>query len=116
MIAPTVLADVDPDLSVSCEEVFGPVVVLERYSDFDSAVLRVNASKYGLQAAVFTHDERIVRRAFEELEVGGVIVNDSSMLRVDNMPYGGVKASGSGREGVRYAMEEMTEPRVLVSR
>jgi acyl-CoA reductase-like NAD-dependent aldehyde dehydrogenase len=116
VVAATVLEDVDRDMSVSCEEVFGPVVVLERYADFETAVRSANASKYGLQAAVFTHDERLVRRAFDELEVGGVVVNDSPMVRVDNFPYGGVKASGFGREGVRYAMEEMTEPRVLVTK
>jgi acyl-CoA reductase-like NAD-dependent aldehyde dehydrogenase len=116
LVAPTVLEEVDPDLSVSCEEVFGPVVVLDRYADFEDACRRVNASKYGLQAAVFTHDERRVRHAFAEIEVGGLVVNDHSMVRVDNFPYGGVKASGFGREGVRYAMEEMTEPRVLVTR
>ncbi len=113
---PTVIEDAAPELKVSCEEVFGPVVVLDRFADFDEALSRVNASEYGLQAAVFSNDARRIRRAFETLEVGGVIVNDYPMVRVDNFPYGGVKASGRGREGVRYAMEEMTEPRVLVSR
>lgn len=110
------LEDVDPDMRVSCEEVFGPVVVLDRYTDFEAAIRQVNASKYGLQAAVFTHDERRVRHAFDEIQVGGLVVNDYPMPRVDNFPYGGVKASGFGREGVRYAMEDMTEPRVLVTR
>lgn len=116
LVAPTVLEDVDPDMRVSCEEVFGPVVVLDRYTDFEAAIRHVNASKYGLQAAVFTHDERRVRHAFDEIQVGGLVVNDYPMPRVDNFPYGGVKASGFGREGVRYAMEDMTEPRVLVTR
>jgi acyl-CoA reductase-like NAD-dependent aldehyde dehydrogenase len=116
LVAPTVLEEVDPDLRVSSEEVFGPVVVLDRYADFEEAVRRVDASRYGLQAAVFTHDERRIRHAFAEIEVGGLIVNDYPLVRVDNFPYGGVKASGLGREGVRYAMEEMTEPRVLVTR
>jgi len=116
LVQPTVIEDAAPELKVSCEEVFGPVVVLDRFADFDEALSRVNASEYGLQAAVFSNDARRIRRAFETLEVGGVIVNDYPMVRVDNFPYGGVKASGRGREGVRYAMEEMTEPRVLVSR
>ena len=116
LVQPTVIESAAPDLKVSCEEVFGPVVVLDRFGDFDEALERVNASKYGLQAAVFSNDAKRIRRAFETLEVGGVIVNDYPMVRVDNFPYGGVKASGRGREGVRYAMEEMTEPRVLVSR
>ncbi len=116
LVQPTVIEAAAPELKVSCEEVFGPVVVLDRFADFDEALSRVNASEYGLQAAVFSSDARRIRRAFETLEVGGVIVNDYPMVRVDNFPYGGVKASGRGREGVRYAMEEMTEPRVLVSR
>jgi len=116
LVEPTVIEDAPPGVNLQCEEVFGPVVVLDRFGDFDEALERVNASAYGLQAAVFTNDARRIRRAFEELEVGGVIVNDYPMVRVDNFPYGGVKASGRGREGVRYAMEEMTEPRVLVSR
>jgi glyceraldehyde-3-phosphate dehydrogenase (NADP+) len=116
LVAPTVLEDVDPELKVNAEEVFGPVVVLDRYADFEAAVRQVNASKYGLQASVFTHDERRVRHAFAEIEVGGLVVNDYPLVRVDNFPYGGVKASGLGREGVRYAMDEMTEPRVLVTK
>ncbi|HQR40077.1 MAG TPA: aldehyde dehydrogenase family protein [Blastocatellia bacterium] len=116
LVAPTIVEGVSDDQTISCEEVFGPVMLLGRYSDFDEAVRRVNASKYGLQAGVFTHDDRRIRHAFAELDVGGVIVNDSPMVRMDNYPYGGVKASGSGREGVRYAMVEMTEPRVLVTR
>src|SRR6185369_8444744 len=76
LVAPTVLEDVDPDLAVSCEEVFGPVVVLDRYADFEDACRHVNASKYGLQASVFTHDERRIRHAYAEIEVGGLVVND----------------------------------------
>jgi glyceraldehyde-3-phosphate dehydrogenase (NADP+) len=116
LIAPTVIENAGPEMRVVCEEVFGPVVVLDRYRDFDEALRQVNASAYGLQAAVFTNDARRIHRAFEQIEVGGVIVNDAPMVRVDNYPYGGVKASGLGREGVRYAMEEMTEVRVLVTR
>jgi acyl-CoA reductase-like NAD-dependent aldehyde dehydrogenase len=116
LVAPTVIEGAAEDLEVSCEEVFGPVVLLDRYADFETAIRKVNASKYGLQASVFTHDDRRIRHAFEEVEVGGLVVNDYPLVRVDNFPYGGVKASGRGREGVRYAMEEMTEPRVKVTR
>jgi acyl-CoA reductase-like NAD-dependent aldehyde dehydrogenase len=90
------------------------VVVVEPYGDFDEAIRRVNDSEYGLQAGVFTNDARLLFRAFEQIEVGGVIANDISSFRIDHMPYGGVKDSGLGREGLRYAIEEMTEPRLLV--
>ena len=116
MIAPTVLRRVRRELQVVREEVFGPVIVLDTVDGFDAALAAVNDGAYGLQAGVFTYDLRKVRRAFHELEVGGVIVNDYPTFRVDNFPYGGVKASGLGREGVRYAMEELSEPRVLVTR
>ena len=116
LVAPTVLAEVPRGLNVAREEVFGPVVVVETYDDFDAALEAVNEGDYGLQAGVFTYDLRRVRRAFHQLEVGGVIVNDYPTFRADNFPYGGVKGSGLGREGVRYAMEELTEPRVLVTR
>jgi acyl-CoA reductase-like NAD-dependent aldehyde dehydrogenase len=111
---PTVLTDVTADMKVSCEEVFAPVVTVVPYRTFDQAIAWVNASPYGLQAGVFCHDLRLVYRAFEELQVGGVIAGDVNSWRVDNMPYGGVKASGSGREGVKYAIEDLTEPRLLV--
>jgi acyl-CoA reductase-like NAD-dependent aldehyde dehydrogenase len=91
-------------------------MLVEPYSSVDQAFEWVNESEFGLQAAVFTNDLTIANRAFEELEVGGVILNDSSAYRVDHMPYGGVKNSGFGREGVRYAMEEMTERRILAVR
>jgi integrase len=96
------------------EEVFGPVVTVDRYRDFADAVAAVNDSPYGLQAGVFTRDLRHAFAAFAGLEVGAVVVNDYPTLRVDNYPYGGVKDSGLGREGVRYAMEEMTEVKTLV--
>jgi acyl-CoA reductase-like NAD-dependent aldehyde dehydrogenase len=111
---PTVLTDVTEDMKVSCEEVFAPIVAVRPYDDFDEALRRVNASPYGLQAGVFSNSLELVYRAYEELEVGGVIINDVNTWRVDNMPYGGVKASGFGREGVKYAIEEFTEPRLLV--
>lgn len=113
---PTVLTDVQAAMKVSCEEVFAPVVTVTRYGDFDDALAWTNASPYGLQAGLFCNDLRLVYHAFEELQVGGLIVNDVNSWRVDSMPYGGVKVSGCGREGVRYAIEELTEPRLLAVR
>jgi glyceraldehyde-3-phosphate dehydrogenase (NADP+) len=111
---PTILTKVPPDQPVSCQEVFAPVTVVYRYTDFDQALAAVNDSPYGLQAAVFTQNLSRILAAFNRLEVGGLIVNDVPTFRADNYPYGGVKASGLGREGVRYAVEEMTELRTLV--
>lgn len=116
LIPPTLLDRVKPSMKVCCEEVFGPVVTLEPYQDWQDVLRRVNDSPFGLQAGVFTRDTNRIDQAFCELQVGGVIVNDFPTMRVDNFPYGGVKDSGFGREGVRYAMEEMTEPRVLFTR
>jgi glyceraldehyde-3-phosphate dehydrogenase (NADP+) len=114
LLEPTILVDVRPTMKVSCEEVFGPVVTVEPFDEFADAVARVNESPYGLQAGVFTNDYRRIDEAFQSLEVGAVLINETSYFRIDNYPYGGVKDSGFGREGVRYAMESMTEPRVLV--
>jgi acyl-CoA reductase-like NAD-dependent aldehyde dehydrogenase len=114
VLAPAVLAHTQPKMKVNCEEVFAPVVVVEPYDEFEEAIRRVNDSAYGLQAGVFTHDSKLLFSAFDELEVGGVIAGDVSAWRIDHMPYGGVKDSGIGREGLRYAIEEMTEPRILV--
>jgi len=114
LFAPTILADVPRTARICSEEAFAPVVLLERFSDFNEALSAVNASRYGLQCGLFSNDLAHVRRAFDELEVGGVIVNDVPTYRIDNMPYGGVKESGLGREGVRWAVEEMTELRLLV--
>jgi acyl-CoA reductase-like NAD-dependent aldehyde dehydrogenase len=114
MLQATVLENVDPQQKVSCLEAFGPVALLQKYRDFDDAVRVVNASDYGLQAGVFTFDMRKALRAWDEIEVGGVIIGDVPSFRVDNMPYGGVKASGLGREGIRYAIEDMTEVRLMV--
>jgi glyceraldehyde-3-phosphate dehydrogenase (NADP+) len=114
VIQPTVLTNVDPRMKISCREAFGPVVTLDAYRDFEEALNRVNDSVYGLQAGVFTRDIRRIHSAFCELDVGGVIINDYPTFRVDNMPYGGVKNSGMGREGVKYAIEEMTELKLLV--
>jgi acyl-CoA reductase-like NAD-dependent aldehyde dehydrogenase len=111
---PTLLSQTTPEMKVRCEEVFGPVATISPYQTFDEALAEVNNSKYGLQAGVFTND---INRAFEAhrtLEVGGVIINDVSAFRADQMPYGGSKDSGFGREGLKWAMEEMTEPRIMV--
>jgi acyl-CoA reductase-like NAD-dependent aldehyde dehydrogenase len=110
---PTVLENVRPDLRISRLEAFAPVVVISTYDEFPEALEEVNHSIYGLQAGVFTNDLRKTFQAFEALEVGGVIANDIPTFRVDHMPYGGVKESGFGREGLKYAIEEMTEPRLL---
>ena len=114
VVVPTVLEAVPRGVRIAEEEVFGPVVTLDRYRDAEEALARVNASRFGLQAGLFTNDLRLVRRAFAALEVGALVVNDSPMLRVDSYPYGGTKESGLGREGVRSAIGAMTEPRVLV--
>ncbi len=114
VFAPTLLTNVARSARVSCSEVFGPVAVLERVENFEAALRAVNDSTYGLQAGVFTHHIRHMTLAHEQLEVGAVIINSAPGFRVDSMPYGGVKDSGLGREGLRYAMEEMTEPRLLV--
>ncbi|SFP78218.1 aldehyde dehydrogenase (NAD+) [Geodermatophilus dictyosporus] len=112
--APTVLTDVPAGAKVSCEEVFGPVVVLDTVDSVDEAFARVNDSRFGLQAGVFTRDLQVAFRAAQVLEVGGVVVGDVPSFRADQMPYGGVKDSGTGREGVHAAMEDLTEERVLV--
>jgi len=114
MIQPTVLADVDPSLKVSCQEVFAPVVTLTPYTNFSEAVRMVDDSHYGLQAGVFTKDIKKVFQAFNGIEVGGLIINDIPTYRIDHMPYGGVKDSGLGREGLKYAIEEMTELKLMV--
>jgi acyl-CoA reductase-like NAD-dependent aldehyde dehydrogenase len=114
VMEPTVLTGTRPDMKVNCQEIFGPVVTLEGYDDFAQALRLINESPYGLQAGVFTRDAARIFQAFEELEVGGVIAGDVPSFRIDHMPYGGVKDSGLGREGLRYAIEDMTEPRLLV--
>ena len=114
--APTYLENVDPQQRISCQEVFGPVAILSRFDDFEQALPQANDSRFGLQAGVFTRDIARVLRAWDTLEVGGVVINDVPTMRTDAMPYGGVKASGLGREGVRFAIEEMTEPCVLLVR
>lgn len=114
MLEASLLENVPQDCELNAEEAFGPVAVISPYSDFDAALREVNASKFGLQAGIFTTDIRKAMRAWDVLEVGGVVINEVPSWRVDNMPYGGVKDSGLGREGVRYAIEDMTEIRLLV--
>ncbi|WP_424211517.1 aldehyde dehydrogenase family protein [Streptomyces sp. BI20] len=112
--APTVLAELPAGVTLAVEEVFGPVLTLHKVDGTDAAFAAVNDSKFGLQAGVFTHDVQTAFRAHRELEVGGVIIGDAPSYRADQMPYGGVKQSGVGREGVRYAMDDYTYERVLV--
>jgi acyl-CoA reductase-like NAD-dependent aldehyde dehydrogenase len=114
VLAPTLLVDVPESRRVCAEEAFAPIVVLSPYDDVDEAIERANQSPYGLQAGLFTNDVRTINRAFERLEVGALIVNDVNTFRVDQMPYGGAKRSGHGREGMRWAIREMTEERLLV--
>jgi acyl-CoA reductase-like NAD-dependent aldehyde dehydrogenase len=116
LVTPTLIESPSPDAQDSCEEVFGPVMTLQSFADDEAAINQVNTSRFGIQCGVFTHDLRRAERYFRELEVGGVVVNDYPTLRFDNQPYGGVKQSGFGREGVRYAMDEMTEAKSLVVR
>ncbi len=116
VVPPIVLTDVKPDMKVCREEVFGPVTVVEPFGTFDEALQACNRGRFGLQAGVFTHDLGHALQAFRELDYGGVMINDVPTFRVDNFPYGGTRDSGFGREGVRYAMEEMSEPKVLVMR
>ncbi len=112
--AATLLTNTRHDMRVNCAEVFGPVAILEAVMDFGEAIAQVNNSAYGLQAGVFTDSVANMKRAHDELEVGGIIINNVPGFRLDSMPYGGIKDSGLGREGVKYTMEEMSEPRLLV--
>lgn len=114
LFTPTVLNNVEDSMKVSCQEVFGPVVSISSYSNFDEVIDRVNNSEYGLQAGVFTNNLQLAMKAAKKIEVGGIIINDTSAYRVDLMPYGGVKNSGTGKEGPSYAIEEMTEERIIV--
>jgi acyl-CoA reductase-like NAD-dependent aldehyde dehydrogenase len=113
LVEPTVLEGLRADLKVTCQEVFAPVVGLYRYADAAEAIAAANDGDFGLQAGLFTHDERIINAAIDGIEVGGLMVNDVSSFRIDHMPYGGVKLSGFGREGLRYAIEEMTEMKLV---
>ena len=114
VLDPVLLEGVPRDCAVVCEEAFAPLGVLDSFDSFEEALAKVNDSVFGLQAGVFTRDLGRAMRAFESIEAGGILINQVPTFRVENMPYGGVKDSGFGREGVRYAMEEMTEPRSLI--
>lgn len=116
MLAATLLENVPKHCALVQEEVFGPVAILSSFSDFEQALAEVNASRYGLQTGIFTRDIFKAHQAWDRLEVGGVVIGDVPSWRVDNMPYGGVKDSGLGREGIKYAIEDMTESRLLVIR
>jgi len=113
-VEPTLLRGASEHARVSQVEAFAPIVSLQTYTDFDDALAAADSTPYGLQAGLFTNDVRLIYRAFARLEVGALIVNDANTFRVDHMPYGGAKQSGAGREGVRYAIREMTEERLLV--
>ena len=113
MWQPTIVTEAQEDMRISCEEAFAPLVVLYGYDDVSDAIERASATKFGLQAGIFTRDLAVVEQAFDGIETGGLMVNDVSTFRVDHMPYGGVKDSGAGREGLRYAIEEMTELKLL---
>jgi acyl-CoA reductase-like NAD-dependent aldehyde dehydrogenase len=112
-VAPAVLTNTKAEMRVNCMEIFGPVITVEKFADYGDALASINRSDFGLQAGVFTRDFTRILRAFETLEVGGLMVGEVPTFRIDHMPYGGVKDSGIGREGLRYAIEEMTEPRLL---
>ena len=114
LVPPTILTDVPVTAAVCSNEAFAPLVVAFPFNDLGDAIRRVNDSSFGLQTGVFTNDLGAAWRSFHELEVGGVIVNDVPTYRIDHMPYGGVKDSGLGREGLRWAIEDMTEIRIMV--
>jgi acyl-CoA reductase-like NAD-dependent aldehyde dehydrogenase len=116
MLEATLLEGVPRNCAANREEAFGPLANLSKFTDWDDALREVNDSKFGLQAGIFTRDIHQVLEAWDMLDVGGVVVNDVSSYRVDNMPYGGVKDSGLGREGIRFAIEDMSEIRNLVIR
>lgn len=113
-VEPTVLTNTTAGQKVNSEEIFGPVVCLEKTGSAEEAIQRINDSRYGLQAGIFTNDHHLIQKAFNEIAVGGLIVNDAPTFRVDHMPYGGIKDSGLGREGVAYTIREFMEPRILV--
>jgi acyl-CoA reductase-like NAD-dependent aldehyde dehydrogenase len=114
VIWPTIVVDTTPDMKINCMEVFGPVVSLIPYDHIEKVLQEVNNSEFGLQAGIFTQNINLVHKSYQILEVGGLVINDVPTYRIDHMPYGGVKMSGVGREGVRFAMMEMTEPKLLV--
>ncbi|MHB8483449.1 MAG: aldehyde dehydrogenase family protein [Nitrospiria bacterium] len=113
LFLPTVLTKTTPEMKVNCYEVFAPLVTVEPYQEADQAISEINQSSFGLQAGLFTRDIDHIFKAFEELDIGGILVNDVPTFRMDHMPYGGIKDSGLGREGIKYAIEEMTELKLL---
>jgi acyl-CoA reductase-like NAD-dependent aldehyde dehydrogenase len=114
LIEPTLLTNTKATMNVVCEEIFGPVVIVERYALFSEAIDAINNGRFGLQAGIFTDSHQEIQDAFHQLKVGAVIVNDVPTFRADHMPYGGIKDSGFGREGIKYVIQELTEPRLLV--
>ena len=114
VVEPTVLTGTKPEMRANCQEVFAPVKTVEAYDRFEDGLAQVNDSAFGLQAGVFTRDAKLIFQAYDELDVGGVLAGEVPTFRIDHMPYGGVKESGMGREGLRYAIEEMTERKLLV--
>jgi glyceraldehyde-3-phosphate dehydrogenase (NADP+) len=112
---PTIVESLPPTTRLVCQEAFAPIVGLHKYSDVLQAIAAINDSDYGLQAGVFSHDDRVTGAAADLIEAGGVMINDVSTFRIDHMPYGGVKLSGFGREGLRYAIEEMTEQKLVTT-
>jgi acyl-CoA reductase-like NAD-dependent aldehyde dehydrogenase len=113
-VEPTILTNTNSSMKVCSEEIFGPVVLIEKYDSFENAVGLLNDSVFGLQAGIYTNNSREIDYAFNNIEVGGILLNEPPTLRLDHMPYGGTKDSGQGREGVRYAILDMMEPRILV--
>ena len=114
VLQPTILLEASNSMKVSCQEVFAPIVIVNKVSTIEEAIEKVNDSRYGLQAGIYTNDVHTALTASDQLHVGGVMVNDIPTFRVDHMPYGGVKESGTGREGLKYAVEEMTEMKLVV--
>jgi acyl-CoA reductase-like NAD-dependent aldehyde dehydrogenase len=114
VLQPTILTNTKPEMKVNCQEIFAPVVTIVRYSDFEDAVRQADDSDYGLQAGIFTQDVNRIRHAYKNIRVGGLMVNEVPTWRIDHMPYGGVKESGNTREGIRFAMESMTEEKLMV--
>ncbi len=115
-LSPTVLTNVPESATISQEEAFAPVLIVEPYNDIVEAITKINSSRYGLQAALYSSDEEVINSAYNQLEVGGLIINDTNTFRIDTMPYGGIKDSGFGREGIEFAMKEMAEIKVRVKR
>ena len=114
LMEPTILTNVDPAMKVCCEEIFGPVVTISRYTKLQDALAAMNDSPFGLQAGIFTKNIDAMNQAYASLAVGAVLVNEIPTFRADHMPYGGIKDSGLGREGVRYVIQELTEPKLLI--